>query len=109
MMILVSNIFAKQTDNMEQMKNTLQQRPTIDEYKANQNIVNLDQNQKRYQNRVSSKRRNLNNSIDLSQTTVSGLSDFEVDQSKIITVIPRDSLGSPVGDNCDIYIQVSNQ
>ena len=54
-------------------------------------------------------RRNLNNNIDISRTSVSGLSDFEVWQSKTITVIPRDSTGSVVGDGCDIYIQVSNK
>ena len=54
-------------------------------------------------------RRNLNNNIDISRTSVSGLSDFEVWQTKTITVIPRDSTGSVVGDGCDIYIQVSNQ
>ena len=55
------------------------------------------------------RRRYLNDNIDISRTSVSGLTDFEVEQNKTITVVPRDSSGNAVGDGCNVYIQVSNQ
>ena len=53
--------------------------------------------------------RYLASAIDVSQTTVNGLSDFQVNQIKTISVIPRDSSGNALGSGCDIYIQISNQ
>ena len=55
------------------------------------------------------RRRYLNDNIDISRTSVSGLTDFEVGQNKTITVVPRDSSGNAIGDGCNVYIQVSNQ
>ena len=77
---------------------------------SSKHTEDLEMGMRAYHNDVLERtRRNLNNNIDISRTSVSGLSDFEVWQTKTITVIPRDSTGSVVGDGCDIYIQVSNQ
>ena len=111
MLIAVYFVKAEDLSNMNYQENvTLEtslstNRQDVYKYRTSER---LDIHKSKYST-VKQNKRHLASAIDVSQTTVNGLSDFEINQTKTITAIPRDSSGNALGSGCDIYIQISNQ
>ena len=65
----------------------------------NENIIKL------YSNR----RLNSSASVSVDNTIVSQIQDIYINESQTITVTPRDSNGSNLGEGCFIFVQLSNR
>ena len=106
--MLASVVFMKEPDKNERIESKFGRTALTNSNDFKHDTVHFKQDHEINQNKIG-KRRDLSFDIDVSQTTVCGLSDFEVGQNKTITATPRDSLGIALGSGYEIYIQVSNQ